>query len=284
MNQQRADLGNVIDAASGAATTAAAQAGNLRQTLIEAPQALTTLRSFITSVGQTASDLTPAAAQIGASAAPLDALLGRVRPFQRAAVPALNEAAAVSPLLTKLGVNATPIVKQALPTFTSLTKIAKLAYPLSYWLQVATPDLLGVMQGWSRSIQFRDGLGHVFHAEVDISPSVVVNLAKLGAPASANRRAGAKPRPTAAGSNTTAPTQAPLPPATTGSRLAKPLSGLLSAVSRTLGGVTGTLGGVSKTLKGVSSALGLAPSPPPSASGSSNGSNLTGLLKYLLGK
>jgi ABC-type transporter Mla subunit MlaD len=293
INQQKADLGHVIDAASGAATTAAAQAGNLRQTLIDAPIALRALRSFITNVGRTASGLTPAAGQIAASAGPLNTLLGQVRPFERAAVPALSEAASVSPLLTKLADKGTPIVRPALPTVNALAKISRVAYPLTYWLQVALPDVLAVMQGWSRSIQFRDGLGHVFHAEVDISPDVVVNLSKFGFPAGNSGRAGKAPRrarPTAAGSSVPALAQAHAP-ATTGSRAGNGLSGLLKTLTGALGGVSGKLGGVSGGLKGVSGklgglsgALGGVSGAPPAASGASSGENLTALLKYLIGK
>ena len=194
INQQKGDLGRVIDAASGAASTAAQEAGNLSQTLIDAPQTLTTARRFLLSAGQTSLDLTPAAAQIGASAGPLNTLLTQVHPFEQAAVPALNKAASVAPELTELAVKGTPIIRQAVPTVSALSKIATLAKPLTHWAGLSVVDLLAAVQGWSSGLQFRDGLGHVFHAELGLSPGLVANLASFGVTLLEAREAGRRRR------------------------------------------------------------------------------------------
>lgn len=281
IDEQKADLGRVIDAAAGAATTAADQAGNLSQTLIDAPQALTTLRSFIANVGQTSLDLTPAATQIQASAGSLNTLLDQVRPFERAAVPALNEAAAVAPLLTELGDRATPIVTKAVPTLAALANIAKIAYPLTYWLNLSVPDLLAVAQGWARSIQFRDGLGHVFHAEVGILPTTVINLAGIGSAAKANRSHAPKSHTKKTGTNLLGTASG------LGAGVTHGLGGIVHSVTGLLGGVSGGLGsaasgavnGLGGTVKHVT---GTASSG--SSSGASKPADLGDLLNYLLGK
>jgi virulence factor Mce-like protein len=278
INQQQGDLGRVIDAASGAASTAAQEAGNLSQTLIDAPRTLTTARQFLLSAGQTSLDLTPAAAQIGASAAPLNTLLTQVRPFEQAAVPALNRAASVAPDLTKLAVKGTPIVRQAVPTVTALSNLVTLAKPLTHWAGLSVVDLLAAVQGWSSGLQFRDGLGHVFHAELGISPGLVSNLA--GLPALARRHghaAGSRTaaRQSAAATGPSAPSSASVqaPSATRGAASSAGVAGLLHGISGALGHVLGSVGG------------GSAPSSAGSgSSGSSGSSNLSNLLNYLLGK
>jgi hypothetical protein len=151
------------------------------------------------------------------------------------------------------------------PTVTSLARIAQLAKPLTYWLGLSVQDLLGLMNGWDRAIQYRDGLGHVFHAEIGISPSIVVNLTKAfglaadkGAKGAALVRSGARSNPAAA----------PQTP---------------SAAAPAASGALGK--GVSALLKSLSGVLGGGPKPPTGGgSGSSSTSSLSGLLGYLLGR
>lgn len=252
MDQQKTDLGHVIDAASGAAITAADQAGNLSQSLIDAPQALTTARRFLLNADQTSIDLTPAAAQIGASAGPLNTLLEQVKPFEQVAVPALNKTASVAPELTRLAIKGTPIVKQAVPTVVALSTIAGDATQLTHWAGLSVVDLLAAMQGWSSGLQFRDGLGHVFHAELGLSPGLVENLASFGLP-SLDRRAPAK---------STRSTARAGAPATS------------SAPAKGSGTVAGSASGIVSGAKGAATGGSGSPSP----------SSLTSLLNYLLGK
>jgi virulence factor Mce-like protein len=276
INQQKGDLGRVIDAASGAASTAAQEAGNLSQTLIDAPRTLTTARRFLLSAGQTSLDLTPAAAQIGASAGPLNTLLTQVHPFEQAAVPALNRAASVAPQLTKLAVKGTPIIRQAVPTVTALSKIVTLAKPLTHWAGLSVVDLLAAIQGWSSGLQFRDGLGHVFHAELGLSPGLVANLASFGVPSLKRGK-----RAAAAGRTATAPAkraaaQPSAAPAST--RASSPAGVATPGVSGLLHGLSGVLGHV------LGSAAAGGSAAPSASSGSSGPSNLSSLLNYLLGK
>jgi phospholipid/cholesterol/gamma-HCH transport system substrate-binding protein len=263
IDQQKGDLGRVIGAASGAAGAAAQEAGNLSQTLIDAPRALTTARRFLLSADRTSLDLTPAAAQIGASAGPLDTLLTQVHPFEQAAVPALNRAASVAPQLTRLAVKGTPLVKQAVPTVTALSNIATLAQPLTHWAGLSVVDLLSLIEGWDSGLQFRDGLGHVFHAELGLSPGLVANLASFGVQSLARK-------PHAASTQvhgSSAPAQAAASaPAASGPA---PASGSPSATA------TATAS--------ASSAATASSGAAPGTTGTS-GSSISSLLNFLLGK
>jgi phospholipid/cholesterol/gamma-HCH transport system substrate-binding protein len=213
VNAQKANLGRIINAASGAATTAALRADQLSQTLIQAPAALAKLKAFIDQLQPTATQLIPAVDQLRSTAGPLNSLLEQAQPFARSAVPALDRAASFAPQLTRLGVQATPTLTQAVPTVTALSRLARKAGPLTYWGSSSIADLLGALNGWSHAIQFRDGLGHIFNGALSLSPSIVYNLSALGIPT--------PPPPAPHGSGrravTTPSTAAPTHPATPGS-------------------------------------------------------------------
>jgi hypothetical protein len=143
---------------------------------------------------------------------------------------------------------------------------------LTYWGGLSIEDLLALINGWTRATQYRDALGHVFHAEVNLSPDVIVNLAKLGLTASKNtggRPAHGRMQGTAASSS---PPTAPASSAssTTPAGTAKGVTGLLKTLTGTLQGVTGALQGGPGSVNG--------------ASGAPSTSNVTNLLNYLLGK
>jgi ABC-type transporter Mla subunit MlaD len=284
---QRSDLGHLIGSASGAARTAALRAGQLRQSLIAAPQALGTIQRLLVSAGRTARDLTTPAREIAATAAPLQQVLREIGPFQQAAVPALNRAAAVAPLLTRLGEQATPTIRRAVPTLAAVSNTAKILQPLSYWLgaDIGTgpgiDGVLGVVQGWAQAIQFRDGLGHEFQGQVNLDPSLIVKLANMGTTSAAAKRANrravqkiverAKPKLPVASARVPLPSAKPNP-------IANGLSSGLHSVATTLGGVVGALHGVLGSLShgGGQPQNPSSPPPPPK--------NLAGLLGYLLGK
>jgi phospholipid/cholesterol/gamma-HCH transport system substrate-binding protein len=284
---QRSDLGHLIGSASGAARSAALRAGQLRQSLIAAPRALGTIQRLLVSAGATARALTRPAGEIAATAAPLDLVLREIGPFQRAAVPALNRAAAVAPLLTRLGEQATPTVRRAVPTLTAVSNTAKILQPLSYWLgaDIGTgpgiDGVLGVIQGWAQAIQFRDGLGHEFQGQVNLDPSLIVKLANMGTTSAAAKRANRRAvqkiveraKPTSPG-----PSIHVSPPAAPSNPVVSGITGGLHGVVTTLGGVMGALHGLLGSLShgGGQPQNPSSPPPPPK--------NLAGLLGYLLGK
>jgi virulence factor Mce-like protein len=287
VNLQSGDLGRVIEAASGAATTAALRAGSLSHALVEAPRSLVTMQKLLASAGVTTRALTKPAGEIANSAGPLAALLAQVQPFEQAAVPALNRAASVSPQLTQLGEQATPIVQRAVPTLAALENIAKIAQPLTYWLgaDIGTgpgiDGLLGVVQGWAQAIQFRDGLGHTFHGAVNLDPSLIVNLANLGVTSPAARRANERAARKALAAHNPA---APAPTAAaSGHPAAAPTAGgmgLSGGLSGLTGGLTGLINGLTGAVNGGTTGGGR----QPGSSTEAPAKTLSSLLGYLLGK
>ncbi|XAY08494.1 hypothetical protein DSM112329_05395 [Paraconexibacter sp. AEG42_29] len=199
--RQSADLGGFIDEAADAATTFAARSDALRATLRKSPGGLSTLRAFLADLRTTAAPLGAAARNISATSPELERTLREVEPFRSAARPTLRQAQEVAPTLTRLGREATPVVKDAVPTLKSLDTFAKAAVPLTQALGVATPDLLGVLEGWGRAIQGRDGRGHAFHGGVTFGAGILQTLLEPPtpeAPAKAKKQAPAAERPTAA--------------------------------------------------------------------------------------
>jgi virulence factor Mce-like protein len=308
MNAFGGPLKQVIGSAAGAAQTLAARSQALRQAVRGAPATLITIRTFLHNLGNTAGNLRTPVGELAGDAQPLDQLLAAVKPFTRAAVPTLDRAAAVAPILTRLALRATPTVAAAVPTLASLQRIAGLAQPLSAWVGLSAQDIIGIMNGWSRAIQFRDGVSHVFNANLYLDPSIVLNIADQGASpmqkcqnllgvldpgllrgmalldaAIADRRVGCSalapmppaavlkaPRPALKAPAAAPANPLPVPPA------AAPGAGL----GKVLGGATAALGAVTAGLgKTVTQA-----SPALQGGVSQAGSSLHSLLGYLFGK
>ena len=51
--------------------------------------------------------------------------------------------------------------------------------PVSRTLDKGTPDILGVLEGWARATQGRDGSSHVFRFGLTVSPDTFSSLAPL---------------------------------------------------------------------------------------------------------
>lgn len=177
IDAQAGDLKRVIGSSSQAAGVLAARAADLRQTVTGGPSAVATLTRVLDQGAPVVHELIGPAGDVADAAPLVNRVLSDVRPFTAAAVPSLNRAAAVAPTLDRLAVKATPTVAAALPTVTSLQNIARLAQPLSTWLGLSSQDFFNVFAGWSRAIQFRDGLGHIFNGDVNLNPEIVLNVA-----------------------------------------------------------------------------------------------------------
>jgi phospholipid/cholesterol/gamma-HCH transport system substrate-binding protein len=181
LNTQSAGLKRVIDVANGATDTLALRAADLSKTIVEAPEALRHYTVFAVIAGKVAHGLALPARQIITAAPALSALLKQVKPFTAVAIPTLNRAASIAPTLTRLAVQATPTVKRAIPTLASLQNLAQLSAPFSAWAGLSSLDLLNIFGDWTQSIQFRDGVSHIFNGDVYLDPSIVLNLADQGA-------------------------------------------------------------------------------------------------------
>lgn len=188
IDDQTPSVRHVIDAGAAAAQTLAQKSDQLRDSVSAAPAALTTARAFLTHGTSTLQQLTPLLPGVASSADQLNRLLVAVKPFTVAAVPSLDRAATVAPDLSRLASRATPTISAAIPTFATLANIAKLAAPLSTWLGLSSQDLFNIFAGWSRAIQYRDGLGHLFHGNLFLDPEIVLKAADRGATAAQKRQ------------------------------------------------------------------------------------------------
>jgi phospholipid/cholesterol/gamma-HCH transport system substrate-binding protein len=249
--QQRSQLVHLVKVLGRASTTVAERRAELASTLAQAPPALATLQTFLQKLQATTVPLAPAARDITATAPALTATLAQLDPFRRAAVPTLNQATAVAPELTRLATGATPVVQQATPVVSQLATFSQSLAPISDILNHSVDNLIAILQNWSRAIQLRDGLSHVFRGEYGFTPQILTSmidqLQQAGVLGSLKRAAAqitnapshapaqkraAKPAATPAGhaapSTSSASASPPAPPqATSGSILGSLLSFLL---------------------------------------------------------
>jgi phospholipid/cholesterol/gamma-HCH transport system substrate-binding protein len=320
VNAQSGDLKRAIDAASGAAVTLGLRASALKQAVIGAPLAVALIRDNFYAGGRALDALQPLIRKAIETAPYLTQLLTEVKPFTAVAVPTLNRAAAVAPTLTKLADQGTPTIKQAVPTLTALSHVATLAKPLSGWLGLTAPDLIGILPGWDSAVAWRDGMSHAFQGEIYLDPQIVVGVANHGATAAQRRQnlldivnpailrtlglVGAYNRAKAEATNPQTPAvkpahkpvlslpklnlptskpSTPTSPRATGSHGA---GGNHPSLGSLLGGVLGALGGKGHSGGGSGSGAGSTGASTPTNTGSkpSLGSTLQNLLGYLLGK
>lgn len=310
LDTQQANLTHLIDKSAGAATTFALRAAQLSSAVRGAPQSLSTLQRFAQDATARLDQLAPIATDLRQTAPSLTSLLTQVKPFTAVAVPALNRAAAVSPTLTALADQGTPTIRQGIPAVMAIEHTAMLAKPLSSWLGLSVGDLIRIANGWSRAIQYRDGLSHVFNGDFLLNPMIILSMADRGANAAQRRQnlldvigpsvidtlhlapAQAAARAALAGLTSVLPTPAASRSgAPKQTRTGSSSSTQGSAAGPTTGGQSGTTrGGVGATLGGLLGSLlgGRAGSNPSTgatgASGPGLGGALHGLLGYLMGK
>lgn len=165
----RTSLTRAVDHVGQTAVTVAGRRSRLRQTLRNAPAALSNLRRFLTDLRQSAAPLGRTARNLQAIAPPLKDTLRTLPSFQRAASPTLDAAVAAAPALSRLGDKATPVVQRALPTLNSAAALTTTELPpTAAVVDHSFSNLLAILENWSRAIQFRDRLSHVFRAELAI--------------------------------------------------------------------------------------------------------------------
>lgn len=275
VDTQRTQLGDLVGTLGQTADTVQARDAQLQSSLRQLPGTLSTAQRFLADLQETTVPLGPAAEDLQRVAPPLNSVLDQLAPFTQAARPALAKAIQAAPELTRLADGATPVLRVATPTLNALHTTSVDLIPVSHALSLSVDNIIATAWNWAHAIELRDALGHVFRAEVAITPQTVKELVNrlLSSPAVSTpaRRPGHRAvrpalRPVAAPSTATAS-----PPA------AKPTGGALSGVSKVLGGVAGGV------LGGLGSALHLGGgSSAPQGAGSSIGGDVTNLLKYLL--
>lgn len=180
VTHERAAVGRFVAVGGETMRTVAVRRAALRETLKRAPATLRSAQRFLTDLRGTTTPLGPAARALTASAPPLTETLARIGPFEAAARPALRQAISVAPQLTALGLQATPVVRRAVPTARTLNGFASDLAPASSAANLTVDDLLSVLEGWSRSIQSRDGISHFFRANISISPDLIQSLVDKG--------------------------------------------------------------------------------------------------------
>jgi hypothetical protein len=68
------------------------------------------------------------------------------------------------------------VIRQATPVVASLSKFSSSLQPVSDIVNGSVDNLVAILQNWSRAIQFRDGLSHVFRGEATMTPQILTSM------------------------------------------------------------------------------------------------------------
>ena len=185
----RDELTRVVDRAGAAMTATAERRRELGATLERLPGTLASLNGFLGELDRTTGPLGSAARALTATSSPLERTLAELPGFERAARPALAKATEVSLLITSLAKTGTPVLDAARPTVASLQQLATDAPPLTHAADASIADILNTVEGWSRAIQTRDGLSHVFRGKASLSTDTLRTLVSRLTPPERKRRA-----------------------------------------------------------------------------------------------
>jgi len=202
--RERRELTRLVDTVGSATETVAARREALRAALAKAPGTLGTLRGFLGDLEATTTDLGPAAREIRAAAPALADTLSQIEAFRKAAAPTLASATAAAPSLSRLAKGVTPVLRRTRPSLANLATLANDLPPVTSALDNSADNVIAILENWSRAIQLRDQLGHVFRGEASFSPDLILTMVdRLTAGAKKGRRRAPKPatrpRPAAGG-------------------------------------------------------------------------------------
>lgn len=244
----RDDLQDLVTSAAHALDVTASRRADLGSTVDRAPAALGQLTHTLGTLRSASDTLQPAAVALRQATPSLADALRRLPAFEQAAKPTLAEVVRTAPSLAKLGREGSPTVARLRRTGNTLADFAKLLAPVSESVaHGGIQGILGLMNGWSRTIRQADGLGHVFRIQalvnVDTIRSALSTYSNLLHPESQTRRHAAH-RPAH-----TAPSQGSAPGSTGGG--SAPAGPVKKAVDNVAGALQNTLGGVGNAAKGV---------------------------------
>jgi phospholipid/cholesterol/gamma-HCH transport system substrate-binding protein len=175
---ERQALTRLVDSAGRAAGAAAGRRRELEATLAQAPRTLAAAQRFLGELQQATGPLGPAARELTRAAPRLHATLRQLEPFERAARPALAEATSAAPQLTRLADGARPVLERARPTLKDVSALADELVPVTDTLDKSADNLIAVVDNWSRAVQYRDGLSHIFRGEPTVTLQTVEGLLK----------------------------------------------------------------------------------------------------------
>jgi virulence factor Mce-like protein len=185
---KRRALGALVHTTGGVLGAVARRDAELGGTVRQAAPAFAQLRSTLARLQVSARALGPAADGLRATAPGLTSTLRALPAFTAAARPTLRTAERVAPSLTRLGVQATPVVTRLRPVAARLNDFATAFDPVTTTLDRGVDDLLGYLEGWARAIQVGDGASHMFRNQLVLSPEVVERLAGYLRPGRSRRQ------------------------------------------------------------------------------------------------
>jgi phospholipid/cholesterol/gamma-HCH transport system substrate-binding protein len=187
----RRDLGRALDAVADTTETVAARRAELAGTLDRAPAALRSARGFLAELRATTEPLAATSRELVRVAAEVRTTLARIDPFRRDATPLLDAARAAGPDLTRLASRLTPVLQRATPVVEDTRAFVTTSMPpVSRTLDRSMNNFLATVENWSRAIQFRDRLSHIFRGEASIAPDLLDAMLHRLVPASERRARG----------------------------------------------------------------------------------------------
>lgn len=176
---RRQSLGALVDGLQRLSTDLAAEHGSVTDALDAAPGALREARTLLSQLRATSQPLGPAARNIASTARQLNATLTELPGARRAAIPTLNAAAALGPDLEALAKTATPVLRGARPTIAALAGLSTDLKPVSQALSLSAADIFAIIDNWSKAVQQRDGLSHVFRGEASVAPEWLKSVLRV---------------------------------------------------------------------------------------------------------
>lgn len=252
---KRAELGELVGAATAALEATASRREQLAATIQTAPGTMRQLRASLTDLEEAGRELVPAAKGLVRTAPALNTALAALPGFQRAADPALRALEQAAPDLTRLGEQGRSPIRKLSAALRSLESVAKESPELISSIEKgAGVDLLGVIQGWTQALQYRDGINHMFRVSAVLPPELADEFANYvisggdllaPGPREANRKAGKKPvRVKRTGDGEKGSTAKPKAPGALGKVLGDTLGKIAkpSATPRADGNLDGLLG------------------------------------------
>ncbi len=197
--REKGELQNLVDSATGTLEITADKRAELAATLRSAPGALRQLQTTLGELGTTATELEPMSRQVRAAAPPLVDALQELPAFAGDAEPALQAAIAVSPALTRLGIEGREPVRRLAPTAARLSEFTQRFQPT---LDILEKDkgfqgILNVMNGWASAISRVDGVSHTFGTELVLDSTLIENAMSRYAPDASSRKKSSRSKPAA---------------------------------------------------------------------------------------
>ena len=242
---KRDDLGRLVTSAQDALRVAANKRTDLGKTVAAAPGAVTQLRTTLADLRTTSARLVPASKDLLSASTPLASTLTQLPGFVSSAQPTLRTATAVSGDLGRLGLKGAPVIKRLRPTASQLSDFTQQAQPLIDTLDQKNGlnAMFGLMNGWDKTIQTRDGLGHVFRLRPEIDAEMLTHALAAYAPPGLLSSTKTKKLPAIKAPVAAAPSK-PAAKAPSLLKLPSILDPAVSAVKKIVGSVTGIVSGV----------------------------------------